>query len=351
MPNFYNGNELVYPTSINLIDDSDAPDASHFNPGVENLADRTAFINRRYVNGYDGGTYNPSHPIIIGDNGLEMPAAAAWWFYGLLHFDGTITGGGAPTPTVNFDGTNALLWLTSGAKMQVTASSVTFSAGAAWVMQTGTTASLAGGAELDVATGATIFVSGDITVGSGGEIVVQAGGEVTLARGFDLRIQDGTNPLYTTPRSITVAQPLVMGLGTTFLSGSSDFDKIVDNGAGGIGNLVLTALVHGSTMTSIVMHLAWASSHTPGVLASATLRKTNMFTGVTTTIAFTAAGTINTSGASSTNRSFNLATPEVIDRTLYQYTLQLSGEDGLSAQALTWRAPIVSMTVPQLGEW
>jgi hypothetical protein len=82
MPNFYNGNEMVYPTSITLIDDSDPPDASHFNPTGETLADRTAYINRRFVNGYDGGTYNPSHPIIIGDNGLEMPAAAAWWFYG-----------------------------------------------------------------------------------------------------------------------------------------------------------------------------------------------------------------------------------------------------------------------------
>ena len=43
----YAGNSASYPATIPLIDDSDPPDASHFDPGPEALADRTAYLKLR----------------------------------------------------------------------------------------------------------------------------------------------------------------------------------------------------------------------------------------------------------------------------------------------------------------
>ena len=47
MPNYYTGSAFLYPPTIAMPDDSDPLDASSFDPGYENLGDRTAFTSAR----------------------------------------------------------------------------------------------------------------------------------------------------------------------------------------------------------------------------------------------------------------------------------------------------------------
>jgi hypothetical protein len=64
----YAGNPASFPTTIPLIDDSDPPDASHFNPGPEGLADRTAWLNAHMLP-LSGGTLTGN---LVLSSGVEL---------------------------------------------------------------------------------------------------------------------------------------------------------------------------------------------------------------------------------------------------------------------------------------
>lgn len=63
----YAGNPAVYPTTISLIDDSDAPDASNFDAAPQALADRTAYIRANYL-ALAGGTITGNVQVASGGN-------------------------------------------------------------------------------------------------------------------------------------------------------------------------------------------------------------------------------------------------------------------------------------------
>lgn len=65
----YAGNNANYPTDFTIVSDNTDRTASSVNVALTALGDRTAYINLRYMNGVDGGTYSPSSPLNISNLG------------------------------------------------------------------------------------------------------------------------------------------------------------------------------------------------------------------------------------------------------------------------------------------
>ena len=123
----YAGNPGSYPVTVGLIDDSDAPNASNFNPAPQGLADRTSYLTRRVgLAGIDwkgrvGITGLPNAPAgnTFGGCGAWDAAHAQW----LLGFGDTSNNDAWVLANSGMDPSDitALAWPTIGSNAMYTA--------------------------------------------------------------------------------------------------------------------------------------------------------------------------------------------------------------------------------------
>jgi hypothetical protein len=338
----------VFPALIPLIDDSDPPDASNFDPTGEALADRTVWLHDlaiQAINGVTGGVYAPSAPIVIGGQGLICPDGAQWELDGNLYLDGT----GAFTPTITLDGAGAHLVAQGGAVVDIDSGSL-FQIHVGGSGQIFGALSIGSAASLNVAGAEAHSGTSTTTHASGSTDTYSAGSTLTLAVGSDCKISDATAPQYTTPLTRVLAQPLVFSTMPNAGWGLLGPDSVTDGMGGQQLSIALTQLVNGASITALLMRMVWSSGHVaPTTAATMQLRKVLLTTGAATLIqSFTI---VTTGSPPSTFLIFNLPTPEVVDTDLYAYSLQLNAENGGSAQAIVWYPPRVSFTnIQYLGQ-
>ena len=72
MSTTYSGTALNFPSAITLPSDGDPLVGASVNPAFEGLMDRTARIFRDSLNGYVGGTWDPSGAINVGGSGFTL---------------------------------------------------------------------------------------------------------------------------------------------------------------------------------------------------------------------------------------------------------------------------------------
>lgn len=324
--NDYAGNPAVFPVTIPLIDDSDPPDASHFAPTGEALADRTAYLyalSLMFINGVTGGTYAPSAPIIIGGAGIVCPNGSQWELDGNLYLDGT----GAFTPTVTFDGAGATALWQGGALAK-------FDSTSGWEMLNG--------AHSTMLNGSLLTLQGTVVIGATGSIVgTSAGAGALLINGNVLEINDGTDPTYVTPRTRTIAQPMAFAevLSNTYFAVAED--SVTDKFSGGKGWYRLTKLVNGAQLAQASIFVKYTAHGAPASAATAALIRTDVTTGTSLTLKTV---TINTTAGASQTVSLAPTATEIINDALYAYSIEMTPEQSTGAQAIQWFPPTVQHT-------
>lgn len=230
----YAGNPAVYPTTISLIDDSDAPDAANFNPAPQALADRTAFINANslYRTGgsvtgtiefaigsilqIDAGAQISLNGLLqVGSGGLiqlgpgsELLAAfgsnivvnpgATETIAGTLTFStgsslgGTVSGGTLHSNgnTISLDAGAGLIANAVNAIEVAAVHGITFTGGSA-LWESGSFAEFQSGSSLSLDAGTTVALSGTLNVLASSGVQVQSGASIAIENGGSLSTASG----------------------------------------------------------------------------------------------------------------------------------------------------------------
>lgn len=238
----YAGNSAVYPTTISLIDDSDAPDASNFDAAPQALADRTAFLKANSLF-TTGGTVTGTIEFVSGailqiDTGAEIllngienvngsiqvlsggsilvasgatltinPGAVETIYGSLIFQTGSRLQGAISTGILNFTGNSISLDAAGGlvanavnAIQIVSPQGLEVLSGGSIAWASGSVENFLSGSSLEIQPGAVASVSGlidvlvnaGIKVESGASIELEAGGTLLAASGSTIALGVGS---------------------------------------------------------------------------------------------------------------------------------------------------------------